>query len=211
MVNLLNPSDIIHSGGLLLIGIILFSEVGLLLGFILPGDTLLIAAGVYAHEGKLWVPAIIVVAAVAAILGDSLSYYWGHKLGPRLFNKSDSVLFNKNHIVKAEAMYDKFGAKILLVTHFLPIVRTFIPLLAGVSKLPYRRFLVFNVIGDILWAVSVTLAGYYIGSRVPGVDKYILLLVVAAMAFSAAPTLYHYVRLRIAQNRAAPSDRSSKQ
>ena len=203
MVNLLNPGDIIHSGGLLLIGIIVFSEVGLLLGFILPGDTLLIAAGIFAHEGKIALVPLILVIMIAAILGDSLSYYWGRKLGPQVFKKEDSILFNKDHVTKAEKFYEKFGAKALLVTHFLPIVRAFMPMMAGVAKMPYRRFLTFNIAGDILWAISVTLAGYYIGSRIPNIDNYILLLVFAAVFFSAAPTIFHYVRLRLKHRKQA--------
>lgn len=207
MVNLLNPGDIIQSGGLLLIGFIVFAEVGLLLGFILPGDTLLIAAGIFAHEGKISLVPLIAVIIVTAIAGDSLSYYWGRKLGPQVFKKEDSILFNKDHVVKAEKFYDKFGAKALLITHFLPIVRAFMPMMAGVAKMPYRRFLTFNIIGDVLWAVSVTLVGYYIGSRIPNVDKYILLLVFAAVFLSAAPTLYHYVRLRLKRRRAAQTNK----
>jgi membrane-associated protein len=202
MVNLLSPSDIIQTGGLLLVGLIVFAEVGLLLGFILPGDTLLIAAGVYAHEGKIALIPVIAITIFAAITGDSLSYYWGRKLGPAVFKKDDSVLFNTSHVARAEKFYAKYGAKALLITHFLPVVRAFMPMLAGVAKMPYRRFLVFNIAGDILWAVSVTLVGYYIGSRIPGVDKYILLLVFAAVFFSAAPTLYHYIRMRL-KSRAA--------
>ena len=202
MVNLLNPSDIIHTGGLLLIGVIVFAEVGLLLGFILPGDTLLIAAGIFAHEGKLQLIPLILVIMVTAMLGDSLSYYWGHKLGPQVFKKDDSIIFNKDHVAKAEKFYEKFGAKALLITHFLPIVRAFMPMMAGVAKMPYRRFLTFNIPGDILWAISVTLAGYYIGSRIPSIDNYILLLVLAAMFFSAAPTLYQYTRLHLRRRRA---------
>ena len=196
MVNLLNPSDIVQSGGLLLIGIIVFAEVGLLLGFILPGDTLLIAAGVYAHEGKIELVPVIAVTIVAAITGDSLSYYWGNKLGPQVFKKDDGVLFKKSHVEKAEKFYGRYGAKSLLITHFLPVVRAFMPMLAGVAKMPYKRFLAWNIPGDILWAVSVTLVGYYIGSKVPGVDKYILLLVFGAVLFSALPTLYHYFKAR---------------
>lgn len=200
-MNLLSPSDIVQSGGILLIGLIVFAEVGLLLGFVLPGDTLLIAAGVYAHEGKIVLVPVIAVTIVAAITGDSLAYYWGKRLGPQVFKKDDGVLFNKSHVEKAEKFYNRYGAKALLITHFLPVVRAFMPMLAGVAKMPYKRFLAFNIPGDILWAISVTLVGYYIGSKVPGVDKYILLLVLAAVLFSALPTLYHYLKLRARSRR----------
>jgi membrane-associated protein len=190
-----NPSDIVQSGGLLLVGLFLYSEVALFLGFFLPGDTLLIAAGVFAHSGKLATISVILVAIIAAITGDSTAYFIGKKLGGKVFKKKDSLLFNADHIARAEVFYEKYGPKALLVAHFLPVVRTFTPLLAGVGKMPYRKFLIFNATGDIAWATSVTLIGYYIGSRVPNVDHYILLLVLAAMILTASPTIYHLVRM----------------
>jgi len=193
----LNPSDLVQSGGLLLVGIFLFSEVALFLGFFLPGDTLLIAAGVFAATGKLSLVSVILVAIIAAIVGDSTAYYIGRKLGPRVFKNETSLLFQPSHVKKAEAFYEKHGPKTLLVSHFLPVVRTFTPLLAGVAKMPYRRFVIFNVTGDILWATSVSLAGYYIGSRIPNIDHYILLLVLFAMITTASPTLYHVAKLHI--------------
>ena len=192
-----NPSDIVQSGGLLLVGLFLYSEVALFLGFFLPGDTLLIAAGVFAHSGKLAVISVIIVAIIAAISGDSTAYFIGKKLGTKVFKKKDSLLFNADHIARAEIFYEKYGPKALLVAHFLPVVRTFTPLLAGVGKMPYRKFLIFNATGDIAWATSVTLVGYYIGSRVPNVDHYILLLVLAAMIITTAPTLYHLGKLHL--------------
>lgn len=193
----LNPSDIVQSGGLLLIGMFLFSEVALFLGFFLPGDTLLIAAGVFAATGKLSIVSVILVAIIAAIVGDSTAYYTGRKLGPKVFKNENSILFQPNHVLKAEAFYEKHGSKTLLISHFLPIVRTFTPLLAGVAKMPYRRFFMFNATGDILWATSVSLAGYYIGSRIPNIDHYILLLVLFAMITTASPTLYHVAKLHL--------------
>lgn len=193
----LNPSDIVQSGGLLLIGLFLFSEVALFLGFFLPGDTLLIAAGVFAAAGKLSIISVILVAIIAAIVGDSTAYYIGRKLGPRVFKNENSILFQPSHVLKAEAFYEKHGPKTLLVSHFLPVVRTFTPLLAGVAKMPYRRFVMFNATGDILWAASVSLAGYYIGSKIPNIDHYILLLVLFAMVSTASPTLYHIAKLHL--------------
>ncbi len=190
-------SHIIQSGGLPLIAIFLFAEVGLFLGFFLPGDTLLIAAGIYAKQGKLSLAAVILVAASAAIAGDSTGYSIGRKLGRKVFTKDDGIIFRKDHIEKAEAFYEKHGAKTLLVSHYLPIIRTFTPLLAGVARMDYRKFLFFNVIGDITWAVSVTLVGYYVGSRIPGVDKYILLIIGSVVLASLVPTLYHLTRAHL--------------
>lgn len=192
-------THLVQSGGLILIAAFLFSEVGLFLGFFLPGDTLLIAAGVFAKEGKLSLAAVIVVAALAAIAGDSTAYFIGRKLGPRIFRNKNSILFQPDHILKAEKFYEKHGSKTLLVAHFFPVVRTFTPLLAGVAKMVYRRFLAFDVIGDTAWAVSVTLVGYYIGSRVPNVDHYILLFVGGAVILTVSPTLYHLIRTTMKQ------------
>jgi membrane-associated protein len=192
---MLDVTHIVQSGGLILLGLFLFAEVGLFLGFFLPGDTLLIAAGVFAKEGKLSIAGVILVAAVAAIAGDSTAYFIGRKLGPRVFRKQDSVIFNPDHVGKAEKFYEKHGAKTLLVAHFIAFVRTFSPLLAGVGHMPYPRFLAFDAIGDTTWALSVSLAGYYVGSRIPGIDHYILLAVLAVVLIGLLPTLYQLTRL----------------
>ncbi len=199
-----NPSDIIQHGGLLLLGIILFAEVGLFLGFFLPGDTLLIAAGIFAHNGKLSLVSIIIVAALAAIAGDSFAYMLGRRWGRSVFER-DTFLFRKDHMLKSEVFFEKYGPKTLLVSHFLPVVRTFTPLLAGVGKMPYKKFLLFNVTGDIAWAVSITLVGYYIGSRIPNAENYILLLVLAATLLTFGPALFHYIRTKRKAGRAKDS------
>lgn len=197
MSNFLNVNHIVQVGGLVLLGGIVFAEVGLLLGFFLPGDTLLIAAGIYAHAGHLSIVSVIVVVALAAIIGDSTGYFIGRQLGPRLFTKPDGLIFRKDHIDKAEAFYERYGAKTLLISHFLPIIRTFQPLLAGVGNMPYRRFVIFDIIGDILWAVSIPLLGYFVGSKIPGVDKYIQLVLVGVIVLTAGPTLFHIIKLKL--------------
>ncbi|MDL2341771.1 MAG: DedA family protein [Patescibacteria group bacterium] len=197
-------NTLIQSGGLLLLAIIVFAEVGLLLGFFLPGDTLLIAAGIYAHAGHLSIVSVIAVVAVAAIVGDSTGYYIGRKLGPRVFNKPDGLIFRKDHIDKAEAFYEKYGAKTLLISHFLPFIRTFQPLLTGVSRMPYKRFVIYDVIGDIAWAISVPLLGYYVGSRIPGIDKYIQIVLVAVILLAAAPTILHVIKMKLKQRSSTP-------
>lgn len=207
---MLDPSAIIENGGLILLFIILFAEVGLFLGFFLPGDTLLIAAGIFAHQGKLGLLSIILVSAIAAILGDSLAYYLGRRWGRSVFEK-DTFLFRKDHMIKSEEFFEKYGPKTLLVSHFLPVIRTFTPLLAGVGNMPYKKFLVWNVTGDILWATSVTLVGYYIGSRIPNADKYILLLVLAATVLTFGPALYHYLRNQRNKSKKSKSNSSEQE
>ena len=183
-------TNIVQSGGLLLLALFLYSEVGLFLGFFLPGDTLLLTAGIYARQGTLPLAGVLVIAAIAAIAGDNTAYLIGRKLGRRLFKKPDSVLFDPNHVLKAEKFYERYGTKAVAFAHFLPVVRTFTPLLAGVAKMPYRKFLTFDAIGDTAWAVALTLLGYYVGSRIPNIDHYILLIVIIVVICSISPTLF---------------------
>lgn len=186
-----NVTDIVQNGGLFLVGCFLFAEVGLLLGFFLPGDTLLIAAGIFAKQGKFSIAAVIIVAAVAAIAGDSTAYFIGRKSGPRVFRNQDSIFFRPDHVAKAEHFYEKHGTKTVLIAHYIPVVRTFTPLIAGVGKMKYRTFLLYDVIGDVSWAIIISLAGYYIGSRIPNIDHYILIVVLGAVIITVSPTLYH--------------------
>ena len=196
-VGFLNVNHLVAVGGILLVAAIVFAEVGLLLGFFLPGDTLLIAAGIFASSGKLSLLPLLIATAVAAIVGDNTGYFIGKHLGPRLFRKEDSLIFQKAHIVRSEEFFKKYGSKTLLVSHFLPVIRTFTPLLAGAGKMPYQRFVVFDAIGDIVWAVGVTLVGYYFGSRIPNIDHYIMFVIGGVVILTIAPTLYHLIKRRL--------------
>ena len=187
-------SHIVAAGGLALIALIIFSEVGLMVGFFLPGDTLLISAGIFAAQGKLPIVWTITVIAIAAILGDNTSYFIGHKLGPRLFRKKDGIIFRQEYVQKAEDFYAKYGNKTALLAHWVPIVRTFAPLLAGVGKMHYRTFAIYDAIGDVAWATAVTLLGYFVGSRIPNIDHYILLVLALVIVASFGPTIYHLVK-----------------
>jgi len=187
-------SNIVQSGGLLLIGLFLFAEVGLFLGFFLPGDTLLITAGVYASQGKLPLLGVIIVGAIAAIAGDNTAYFIGRKVGRGIFKKKDSLFFDPKHVAKAEKYYDKYGSKTVLIAHYIPVVRTFTPLLGGVAKMPYKKFLTFDAIGDTSWAIVITLLGYYLGKRIPNIDHYVLYAVAFVVVASITPTIYHLTR-----------------
>jgi len=127
-------------------------------------------------------------------LGDNVGYHIGRKLGPRLFRKPDGVVFRKEHIDKAEAFYEKYGSKTMLVAHFIPVVRAFVPVTAGAGKMPYKMFVLFDAIGDIAWAASITLLGYYAGKRIPGIEKYIEPVLVLIVVIFLAPTLWHVLR-----------------
>ena len=196
-------SHIIQTGGLFLLGGFIFAEVGLFLGFFLPGDTLVLAAAIYAKQGHFSLASVLIVSSVAAIAGDSLAYWIGRRLGPSVFNKKDSVIFRADHVDRAEKFFEKHGPKTLLISHYLPIVRTFTPLLAGVARMPYRKFLTYNIIGDLFWAISLGLLGYYVGSRIPNIDHYIMLVLGFVILAALLPTIYHVIRLKIRKYRSS--------
>lgn len=187
-------THLIETGGLLLIAAMVFAESGLMVGVFLPGDTLLLSAGVLAAGGKLSIVPVCIVITVAAIAGDNLGFQIGRSLGPRLFRKKDGLIFRKDYIDKAEVFYEKYGAKAMLVEHFVPIVRSFAPLTAGASKMNRWLFILCNGIGDIVWAVGITLFGYYVGSRIPNIDKYIEPAIIAVVVIFLAPTIWHIAR-----------------
>jgi membrane-associated protein len=194
MVGMFDVTHLIQTGGIFLIALIIFGESGMMIGFFFPGDTLLFSAGILAAAGKLNLATTIVAIALAAILGDNTGYHIGRKLGRRLFNKPDGVVFRKEHIDRAEAFYEKYGSKTMLVAHFVPVIRAFAPVTAGAAKMPYGRYVIFDAIGDIAWTVAMTLLGYYIGNRIPGIEKYIDPLLIFIVIIFLAPTLWHILR-----------------
>lgn len=186
-------TQIIQSGGLLLIALIIFAESGMMIGFFFPGDTLLFSAGIFASQGTLPIELAVIVIALAAIAGDNTGYQIGKSLGPRLFKK-DSLVFRHEYIMKAEDFYEKHGSKTMLVAHFIPIVRSFAPVVAGAAKMDRKQFIIYDAIGDIVWAASITLLGYYLGSRVPGIEHYVEPVLLAVIVIFLAPTLYHALK-----------------
>jgi membrane-associated protein len=187
-------NHLIESGGLLLIMAIIFAETGLLVGFFLPGDTLLLSAGVFAAQGKLPLFWTIVLIILASIAGNAVGYKIGQHGGKRLFTKSDGFLFRREYIERAETFYEKHGGKTILFARFIPIVRTFAAVVAGVGEMNFGMFMGYNVLGGILWGGGMTLLGYWFGSRIPNIDHYILPVVLAAVCFSFAPMLYHIAK-----------------
>jgi membrane-associated protein len=187
-------AHLIQTGGLVLIGLIIFAESGMMVGFFFPGDTLLFSAGILAAGGKLPLAGALAVIAVAAIIGDNVGYQIGKSLGPRLFRKKDSAIFRKEHIERAERFYEAYGSKTMLVAHFVPVVRSFVPVTAGAGRMHRLRYMLFDAIGDIAWTLVITLLGYYVGSRIPGIEKYIDPVLVAIVIIFLAPTLWHLLR-----------------
>jgi membrane-associated protein len=187
-------THLIETGGLLVIAAIIFAESGVMVGVFLPGDTLLLSAGILAATGQLNIVTTIIVISLAAILGDNVGYEIGKRLGPRLFRKKDGVIFRKEYIDRAEVFYEKYGSKTMLAAHYIPIVRSFAPVTAGASNMNRKLFFLYDAIGDISWAVVITLFGYYVGSRIPGIDKYIEPLLLAIILVFLLPTIYHIVK-----------------
>jgi membrane-associated protein len=189
----MNVDSIIQGGGILAIVAIIFAESGMMLGFFLPGDTLLLATGVFAEQGKLPVPLALAISliAVAAILGDNTGYQIGKLSGKRLFGKKDGILFRQEYVERTEKIYEGYGGKIMLLAHFIPIVRTFAPVVAGIGKMRRTEFFIFDAIGDIAWSIAVTMIGYWFGSKIPNVDRYIVPTVFAVTALTFGPMLWH--------------------
>jgi membrane-associated protein len=178
-------------GGHLAIWAIVFAESGLLIGFFLPGDSLLFTAGFLASQNFLNLPLLILGAFICAVLGDNVGYATGHKFGRRLFRKDDSWLFHKKHLISAQKFYEKHGRKTIVLARFMPIVRTFAPIVAGIGAMSYRIFAVYNLIGGFAWTFGVVLLGFFLGKVIPDVDKYLLPIIVLIVVVSIAPSIVH--------------------
>lgn len=173
---------------------IVFAESGLLIGFFLPGDSLLFTAGFLASQGFLNIWLIAPLCFVAAITGDAVGYTFGHRVGRALFRRENSLFFRKEHLERAEQFFERHGGKAIVLARFLPIVRTFTPIVAGASKMHYPRFALYNVLGGFLWAVGMTVGGYFLGSAIPNIDRYLLPIIALIIFISIAPTALHIWR-----------------
>lgn len=174
---------------------IIFAESGLLIGFFLPGDSLLFTAGFLASQDWLDIRILVPLLFVAAVLGDNVGYAFGKRVGERLFNKPDSKFFNKENLLKAQDFFEKHGKKAIVLARFIPVVRTFTPIVSGVAKMNYRVFFLFNVIGALLWAVGLLLMGYFFGRIIPNADKYVLPITGLIIVISVIPTLTEYLKI----------------
>ncbi|OGE15196.1 hypothetical protein A3F00_05370 [Candidatus Daviesbacteria bacterium RIFCSPHIGHO2_12_FULL_37_11] len=170
---------------------IVFLESGLMVGFFFPGDSLLFTAGFLASQGFLDIKILILGCFIAAVAGDSIGYFLGQKFGRKLFSKSDSVWFHKDHLNRAQSFYDKHGGKTIILARFIPVIRAFAPVVAGVGLMRYKKFVIFNLVGGVLWAIAIPLAGYYLGSLIPDVDKYLLPIIGLIVIASILPAVHH--------------------
>lgn len=183
---------IIHLGAFAVLGVV-FAESGLLIGFFLPGDSLLFMSGflVQQHTFTWNIHLFVLLLAVAAILGDNVGYSFGHKVGRKLFEKPNSRFFKKKYLTQAEAFFEKHGAKAIVLARFVPVVRTFTPIIAGVSKMHYRTFFIYNLIGGALWTALFTYAGYFIGKQLQAMGFNVEIIAVVIIVISVAPIIAH--------------------
>ncbi|HYN84342.1 MAG TPA: VTT domain-containing protein [Pyrinomonadaceae bacterium] len=202
----LDPRYIAGLGYVVLI-LVVFAETGLAMGFFLPGDSLLVVAGIFAARGDLNVVVLLVTLFIAAVVGDAVGFWTGAKLGPRLFTRQKSLVFRPSHLEKAHAFYEKYGGKTIIIARFVPIVRTFAPIVAGAAQMPYRLFVIYNVVGGFLWVFSMILAGYFLGSILRdrfgiSLDEHIEWVVIIVVALSLMPPVIEYIKVRREKARA---------
>jgi membrane-associated protein len=190
--------DLIRWGGYLVLLSIVFAETGLLIGFFLPGDSLLIVAGLFAARGHLDILLLILLLSAAAIVGDTVGYWFGNKTGPRLFARPNSRWFKREHLLKTQEFYEKHGGITIVLARFIPLLRTFAPIVAGVAGMEYRRFVAYNIFGGIGWVTTMTLVGYWLGSRfTPAqLDRYLHLIIGAVIFLSILPPILHAAKER---------------
>lgn len=187
-------TELIKTIGLLGVFGIVFAESGLLIGFFLPGDSLLFTAGFLASQGFINIWVLAIGAFIAAIVGDSVGYTFGHKIGRRLFQRENSLLFHKDNLLKAESFYEKHGGKAIILARFMPIIRTFAPIVAGVGAMRYSAFLSYNIIGGFLWAIGLSVGGYALGNSIPNVDRYLLPIILFIVFLSVLPSAIHILK-----------------
>ena len=194
--NVYNVPELIRIVGLVGLPLIVYAETGLLIGFFLPGDSLLITAGLFAARGDFNIVTLIPILIVAAILGNATGYWIGKRTGKALYNRPDSLLFRREHVRITRDYYEKHGGKTIILAQFIPILRTFAPVVAGVGEMGYRKFAVFNVVGAILWITSMTVVGYTLGNLVPNIESRIHLVIAAVIAVSLLPPALAWLQRR---------------
>lgn len=192
----MDPRHLIETFGTIGLLAIVFAESGLLFGFFLPGDSLLFTAGLLSSQDLLNFPVVLVGCFVAAVAGDQVGYIFGARVGPALFRRPDSRVFKQEYVEKARQFFDRYGPKTVVLARFVPIVRTFAPILAGVGTMRYRVFVTYNVLGALLWAAGITTLGYVLGEAIPDIDKYLLPIILLIIALSVAPIAVEVLRNR---------------
>ena len=187
---------IIQTFGIVGVTFIIFAESGLFFGFFLPGDSILFTAGVLASQGFFNIAILVLCTWVAAILGDTVGYWFGARIGIKMFNKEKSFFFNKRYPERANKFYESHGGKAIILARFIPAVRTFVPIMAGVGKMTYGKFLSYNIVGGTIWAVGLTLGGYFLGQSVKNIDQYIIPIIVLIVLTSVIPIISEVFKAR---------------
>jgi membrane-associated protein len=195
---------LVRIGGLMALIAIVFVETGLFVGFFLPGDSLLVTAGLFAARGDLGLWSIFLFVSLAAIVGDTVGYTIGARTGPKIFTRENSLLFHKKHLITTKEFYDRYGGVTIIIARFMPIVRTFAPLVAGVGGMEYRRFVFYNVAGGVGWVVSMTSLGYFLGKAVPGIDQHIHVVIAVVIFLSLLPAIIKFAREKWKVRRTVP-------
>jgi membrane-associated protein len=201
--NVYNVPELIRLGGLTGLVLVIFAETGLMVGFFLPGDSLLVTAGLFAARGDLDIAWLNVAVCVAAVVGDATGYWIGRRAGQALYGRPNSFFFRREHLIKTHEFYERHGGKTIVIARFMPIVRTFAPVVAGAATMSYRRFAAFNVVGGVAWVLGMTLTGYLLGRTVPDIDKNIHVVVAVVIFLSLLPGIVAYVRGRLQARSAA--------
>jgi membrane-associated protein len=173
---------------------IVYAETGLLIGMFLPGDSLLFTAGFLASQGFLSIIPLCALVGVGAVLGDNTGYWLGRRFGPSVFSRKDSLLFDRSYLDKANAFFERYGSKTLILARFIPVIRTIAPTMAGVGRMRYAKFLTFSILAAILWGIGLPLTGYFLGSTIPGIDKYLIPIVLCIILVSVSPGIYHLLK-----------------
>ncbi len=196
ILELLDPKILIQTVGILGVFAVIFAESGLFFGFFLPGDSLLFTAGLLASQDYFSITSLIFGCIIFAILGDNVGYAFGRRVGEKIFIREDSFFFHKKHVARAQIFYEKYGKKAIVLARFVPVVRTFAPILAGVGKMQYRTFLVYNIVGGVVWVSALSLLGFVLGNTVPDIDKYVLPIIALIIFISILPILLSYIKSR---------------
>ena len=189
--------SLVRVGGLVGLTLIVFVETGLLIGFFLPGDSLLVTAGLFAARGDLDLFSLNLTLSLAAILGDTVGYNIGAKAGPKIFTRDNSLFFNRKHLITTKEFYDRHGGFTIVIARFVPIIRTFAPVVAGVGAMQYRRFLSYNVFGGIGWVAATTCGGYFLGQMVPNIHEHIHVVIAVVIAVSLLPAVIKFAQERL--------------
>ncbi|MBI2147820.1 VTT domain-containing protein [Candidatus Woesearchaeota archaeon] len=188
--------ELIALGGYTALFLIIFAETGLMVGFFLPGDSLLVTAGLFAARGDLNIYYLILLLSFAAVAGDSVSYFIGSTAGNALFRREDSRFFKKKYLLAAQAFYERHGKKTILLARFVPVIRTFAPVVAGIAKMKYSQFFMYNLFGGILWVASMLLVGFFLGKSVPNIEENIHIVIFIVIALSFVPVIVEHIRIK---------------